>query len=154
MATTILAGERVHTTNIHSLSGNLKDAMLVNNVTIKKERMKDLPLHKFFVSTLKEIYFAENKIINVLNRIQKTTIRKELREVFINYQLCTKKHVNSLYKIFMLIKEGQEIKSAKEDSMFRDVVLVVAADTDYDLTEIVAVYLNLTRKEKFKNKAI
>ncbi|WP_147474498.1 hypothetical protein [Chryseobacterium nematophagum] len=61
MATIILADERVHTTNRHSLSDNLKDVMLLNNVAIKKERMKDLLLHKFFVSTLKEIYFAENK---------------------------------------------------------------------------------------------
>ncbi len=34
--------------------------------TVNKDEMKSSPLHKFFVSALKDIYFAENAILEAL----------------------------------------------------------------------------------------
>lgn len=106
--------------------------------------MKNSPLHKFFVSALKDIYFAENAIIDALDKMQEAATTEELKEAFEDHQLQTKKHVSRLEKVFKLIdetpekkeckaikgiiEEGEEIiKSTEEGSMTRDAALIIAA---------------------------
>ncbi|ALR32524.1 rubrerythrin family protein [Chryseobacterium sp. IHB B 17019] len=106
--------------------------------------MKSSPLHKFFVSSLKDIYYAENAIIDALEKMQDAATTEELKEAFEDHQLQTKKHISRLEKVFKLIdetpakkeceaikgiiKEGEEvIKSTEEGSMTRDAALIIAA---------------------------
>ena len=116
----------------------------VDNATVKSNEMKNSPLHKFFVDALKDIYYAENAIIDALGKLQEAATTEELKDTFEDHQLQTKKHVSRLEKVFKLIdekpekkeceaikgliKEGEEvIKSTEEGSMTRDAALIIAA---------------------------
>lgn len=115
-----------------------------DNASANESEMKNSPLHKFFVSALKDIYFAENAIIDALDKMQEAATTEELKEAFEDHQLQTKKHVSRLEKVFKLIdetpekkeckaikgiiEEGEEIiKSTEEGSMTRDAALIIAA---------------------------
>lgn len=116
----------------------------VGNATVKKDEMNSSPLHKFFVSALKDIYYAENAIMEALDTMQQAATTEELKDAFEDHQLQTKKHISRLEKVFRLIdeqpekkeceaikgiiKEGEEvIKSTEEGSMTRDAALIIAA---------------------------
>lgn len=128
--------------NVYSSSEN--NTTRVDNAKVDGSDMKNAPLHKFFVSALKDIYFAENAIIEALSEMQQAATTDELKEAFEDHQLQTRKHVSRLEKVFKLIdetpeqkeckaikgiiEEGQEIiKSTEEGSMTRDAALIIAA---------------------------
>jgi ferritin-like metal-binding protein YciE len=121
-----------------------KNTTAVDNAKVNGNEMKTAPLHKFFVSALKDIYFAENAIIDALEKMKDAATTEELKEAFEDHQLQTKKHVSRLEKVFKLldetpehkeckaikgiIEEGEEIiKSTEEGSMTRDAALIIAA---------------------------
>ena len=108
------------------------------------KKMDDSPLHKFFVDALKDIYYAEDAIVDALEKMEASATTEELKDAFEDHQLQTKKHISRLEKVFKLIgeqaekkeckaivgiiEEGQEIiKSTEEGSMTRDVGLIIAA---------------------------
>ncbi|HJD86521.1 ferritin-like domain-containing protein [Empedobacter stercoris] len=108
------------------------------------EKMKKSALHKFFISALKDIYYAEHALIDSLEKMQKFATTEELKDAFEDHQLQTKKHISRLDKIFGLldektekkeceaikglIKEAEEmIKSTQDGSMTRDAALIIAA---------------------------
>jgi len=118
--------------------------MEVDNAVVDKNEMKNSSLHKFFVSSLKDIYFAENAIVDALTKMEEAATTEELKEAFEDHQLQTRKHISRLEKVFKLIeekpekkeceaikgiiKEGEEIiKSTEEGSMTRDAALIIAA---------------------------
>lgn len=121
-----------------------KKISTAGNTTVKENEMKNAPLHKFFISSLKDIYFAEHAIIAALEKMQEAATTEELKDAFEDHQLQTKKQVSRLEKVFKLldekpeqkeceaikgiIKEGEEIiKSTPEGSMTRDAALIIAA---------------------------
>lgn len=127
-----------------SAASTAKKTAKVDNATVVENDMKSSPLHKFFVSALKDIYYAENAIIDALDKMQEAATTEELKEAFEDHQLQTKKHVSRLEKVFKLIdetpeqkeckaikgiiEEGEEIiKSTEEGSMTRDAALIIAA---------------------------
>lgn len=116
----------------------------VDNAKVNGDQMKGSPLHQFFVTSLKHVYFAENAILEALGEMQEAATTEELKEAFEDHQLQTQKHVSRLEKVFRLIdetpekkecraikgiiEEGREIiKSTKEGSMTRDAALIIAA---------------------------
>ncbi|AZA85855.1 ferritin-like domain-containing protein [Chryseobacterium shandongense] len=127
-----------------SSTGSSKKTASVDNATVDQNEMKNSPLHKFFVSALKDVYYAENAIIEALGKMQEAATTDELKEAFEDHQLMTQKHVSRLEKVFKLInetpekkeckaikgiiEEGEEIiKSTEEGSMTRDAALIIAA---------------------------
>ncbi|WP_312900991.1 ferritin-like domain-containing protein [Chryseobacterium taichungense] len=131
-------------TSSTSTTGSSKKTASVDNATVGKNEMSNSPLHKFFVSALKDIYYAENAIIEALGKMQEAATTEELKEAFEDHQLQTQKHVSRLEKVFKLInetpekkeckaikgiiEEGEEIiKSTEEGSMTRDAALIIAA---------------------------
>lgn len=121
-----------------------KKNMTVDNASVDAKEMKNAPLHKFFVSALKDIYYAENAIVDALEKMQEAATTEELKDAFEDHQLQTKKHISRLEKVFKLIdekpekkeceaikgiiKEGEEIiKSTEDGSMTRDAALIIAA---------------------------
>lgn len=148
MATKTLDNKDTSTTGANtssaSIAGTAKKTASVDNATVDKNEMNNSPLHKFFVSALKDIYFAENAIIEALAKMQEAATTEELKEAFEDHQLQTQKHVSRLEKVFKLInetpeqkeckaikgiiEEGEEIiKSTEEGSMTRDAALIIAA---------------------------
>jgi ferritin-like metal-binding protein YciE len=114
------------------------------NLSAKDNKMKNSSLHKFFVDSLKDIYFAEHAIVDALAKMQEAATTEELKDAFEDHQLQTKKHISRLEKVFKLIdeepqqkvceaikgiiKEGEEIiKSTQDGSMTRDAALIIAA---------------------------
>ncbi len=112
--------------------------------TFNKDEMKSSPLHKFFVSALKDIYYAENAILEALEKMQDAATAEELKDAFEDHHLQTQKHVERLEKVFQLIdekpekkeckaikgiiEEGEEVIKATEDgTATRDVALIIAA---------------------------
>jgi ferritin-like metal-binding protein YciE len=75
--------------------------------------MKNSPLHKFFVSALKDIYYAENAILEALVKMQDAASCEDLKDAFEDHHLQTQKHVKRLEKVFKLIDEQPEKKNAK-----------------------------------------
>lgn len=125
-------------------TGSSKKTASVDNATVDQNEMNNSPLHKFFVSALKDVYYAENAIIEALGKMQEAATTEELKEAFEDHQLLTQKHVSRLEKVFKLInetpekkeckaikgiiEEGEEIiKSTEEGSMTRDAALIIAA---------------------------
>lgn len=132
------------TTSTTESAGSSKKTASVDNATVDQNEMNNSPLHKFFVSALKDVYYAENAIIEALGKMQEAATTDELKEAFEDHQLLTQKHVSRLEKVFKLInetpekkeckaikgiiEEGEEIiKSTEEGSMTRDAALIIAA---------------------------
>lgn len=115
-----------------------------DKTSINEDKMKNSPLHKFFVSALKDIYYAENAILEALEKMQEAASSEDLKDAFEDHHLQTQKHVKRLEKVFKLIdetpekkeckaikgiiEEGEEIiKSTEEGTATRDVGLIIAA---------------------------
>lgn len=123
---------------------NLTQTPLQSQTDKKDQSMSESPLHKLFVDALKDIYYAENAIVDALTKMEAAATTEELKDAFEDHQLQTKKHISRLEKVFKqigeqaeqkeckaivgIIKEGEEIiKSTEEGSMTRDVGLIIAA---------------------------
>ncbi len=105
---------------------------------------KDSPLYKFFLSGLKDMLYAENKLVDALVEMEEAATTEELKDAFEDHHLVTKKHVSRLKKVFGLLNEKEEekeckailglleeakeiIKSTEEGTVTRDVALIIAA---------------------------
>ena len=101
-------------------------------------------LEKFFLDQLKDIYYAEHKIIEGLQQLQEAATTDELKEAFEDHAYQTQRHVRRLEKVFEalgqkaegkkceaiegIIKEAQAIIEETEDNtLTRDAALIMAA---------------------------
>ncbi len=101
-------------------------------------------LEKFFVDSLKDIYYAEKKLTTAIPKMEEAATTEELKEAFNDHLHQTQKHVKRLEKVFGLIgkkaegkkceaiegivKEAESIiEETKEGSMTRDAALIIAA---------------------------
>jgi len=131
-------------TNNNTAGNDKKTASAVTDNAQNKNGMKTSPLHKFFLSALKDIYYAEDAIAKALVKMKDAATTEELKDAFEDHELQTKKHISRLEKIFTslgeqpekkkceaiegIIKEGEEIiKSTTDGSMTRDAALIIAA---------------------------
>jgi ferritin-like metal-binding protein YciE len=71
---------------------------------------KDKTLSDLFEDTLKDIYYAENKILKALPRMAKATHSDELRAAFQSHLKETEGQVSRLEKVFKLIEVGPKGK--------------------------------------------
>lgn len=142
-----MATKTLDTNSTKSASENISDPSqktTTPSTTNNEHENENSNLRKFFISALKDIYFAENAIIDALDKMQEAATTEELKDAFEDHQLQTKKHVSRLEKVFRLldekpekkeceaikgiIKEGEEIiKSTEDGSMTRDAALIIAA---------------------------
>jgi ferritin-like metal-binding protein YciE len=103
----------------------------------------DTRLQKFFHDEIKDIYWAEKKLVQTLPKLAKAATSEELRGAFTEHLEVTKEHVNRLDKVFHLLghkpqakkcdamegitKEGESIIEDTEDGTHtRDVALILA----------------------------
>ncbi len=100
-------------TNTKNFSSTKTTTTKIDNATVKREEMKNSPLHKFFVNALKDIYYAENAILEALEKMQDAATTEELKDAFEDHHLQTQKHVKRLEKVFQLIDEKPEKKECK-----------------------------------------
>lgn len=112
--------------------------------------MKDLEgLFKHF---LRDIYYAENKVLTTLPKMAKEADAKELRDAFKEHHRETKGQINNLKKVFKtldlkprgvtceaingILEEGKEIMKECEDPDARDAGMIAAAQAveHYEIT--------------------
>jgi len=74
----------------------------------KKESKK---LDELFHDTLKDIYFAEKKILTVLPKMEKASHRSELKRAFAKHKTETEGHVERLEKVFAAIDKKPQGKT-------------------------------------------
>ena len=100
-------------------------------------------LGEFFIDQLQDIYWAEQKLITALPRLEAAASSTELRQAFSSHLQETKNHVTRVEKVFELIgvpahakkchsisgivEEGEEIiDETEENTAQRDVGLIFA----------------------------
>jgi ferritin-like metal-binding protein YciE len=104
----------------------------------------DSMLLDFFKDELKDIYWAEKKLVTTLPKLQKAATSKILKDAFAEHTAVTKVHVTRLEKVFTLVgkkaqakkceamagivKEGEGIiEETEKGTSTRDVGLILAA---------------------------
>lgn len=110
----------------------------------ESKKMEETPLHEFFLDGLKDMYYAENTLVEALKKMEKEATSKELKKAFKDHRSQTEKHYSTLEKVFKslgeepeekkckamdgLIKEAEEIiKDTDAGTMTRDAALIMAA---------------------------
>jgi ferritin-like metal-binding protein YciE len=104
---------------------------------------KQKNLRELFHDTLKDIYFAERKILGALPKMAKSAQSEELKEAFEKHESETEDHVKRLDKVFAelheeprgktcdaivgIIEEGQEVMKEYKGSPALDAGLLAAA---------------------------
>src|SRR5204862_1770817 len=104
---------------------------------------KQQNLRELFHDTLKDIYFAEKKILTALPKMAKAAQSEELKEAFEKHESETEEHVGRLDKVFAeldatpsgktcdaivgIIEEGQEVMKEYKGSPALDAGLLAAA---------------------------
>jgi ferritin-like metal-binding protein YciE len=68
-------------------------------------------LDELFHDTLMDVYFAENKIVDTLPKMEKAAKSKELKAAFLKHLAETKVHVERLEEVFKIIGEKPQKKT-------------------------------------------
>jgi ferritin-like metal-binding protein YciE len=105
--------------------------------------MAEKNLKELFHETLKDIYFAEKKILSALPKMAKAAQSSQLKTAFEKHERETEEHVNRLEKVFAeldetprgkmcdaimgIIEEGQEIMKEFKNKPALDAGLLAAA---------------------------
>ena len=105
--------------------------------------MADKKLDDLFLDTLKDIYFAEKKILTALPKMAKAAQSEDLRAAFEKHEGETEEHVARLEKVFKalgqtakgktcdailgIIEEGKEVMEEYADAPALDAGLLAAA---------------------------
>ncbi|WP_225975252.1 ferritin-like domain-containing protein [Anseongella ginsenosidimutans] len=101
-------------------------------------------MHQLFLDQLKDLYWAENHIVESLPKMVKAATSQELKDALEEHIEVSKTHVERLEQTFEsldekaegkvcpaikgLVKEGEEIIAETEgDTMTRDAALIIAA---------------------------
>ncbi len=104
---------------------------------------KEKTLRELFHDTLKDIYFAEKKILSALPKMAKAAQSGELRSAFEKHESETEEHVNRLEQVFEeidhkpqgktcdaiigIIEEGQDVMKEFKGRPALDAGLIAAA---------------------------
>ena len=93
----------------------------------------DSKLKEFFVDQLKDIYWAEKKLVKTLPKMEEAATTEELKNAFRNHLEQTREHVRRVENVFDMINEDADAKKcpamagiADEGSAQRDVGLIFA----------------------------
>lgn len=129
---------------VNSLDGSTTTPRSGSGMGNSKREKGTAPLEKFFVDSLKDLYYAEQKLTTAIPKMEQAATTEELKEAFSDHLHQTQKHVKRLEKVFKmigkkaeakkceaiegLVKEAESIISDTEDgSMTRDAALIIAA---------------------------
>lgn len=66
---------------------------------------QDSKLKEFFVDQLKDIYWAEKKLVKTLPKMKEAATTQQLKDAFGNHLMQTEEHVTRLEEVFSMIDE-------------------------------------------------
>jgi ferritin-like metal-binding protein YciE len=110
----------------------------------QSDMMKDNLLHEFLIDGLKDIYWAENRLLKAIPKMQKESTTVQLEKTLGEHLEITRNQIQRLDQIFDklgvkaagkkcegmagLIEEGEDVIDETEDgSVTRDVGIIVSA---------------------------
>lgn len=96
-------------------SSHSKQASTKTPSRTKQDPVSDSALEEFFVDELKDIYWAEKKLVKTLPKLQKAANSGELKQAFGNHLTETEGHVERLEKAFEML--GHKPQAKKCDAM-------------------------------------
>lgn len=151
------SAKKITRINVHHLEPRRDAGVLIASFTIGTHRETVMPtkgkhLEELFEETLKDIYFAEKKIVTALPKMAKAAQSDELRAAFEKHLEETEGQVERLEEIFKLIdkpargktcpgilgiiEEGQEVMKEFKGSDALDAGLVAGAQAveHYEIT--------------------
>jgi ferritin-like metal-binding protein YciE len=100
------------TTHAHKAETATKKKASTKSVPSKQEEGK---LKEFFHDEIKDIYWAEKKLVKTLPKLAKAATSEELRTAFTSHLEETKEHVARLEQVFELL--GEKAQAKKCDAM-------------------------------------
>ncbi len=122
------------TTHAHK-TGNTSQKTAASKTGAPKKR-KTVPkeetgkLKEFFHDELKDIYWAEKKLVQTLPKLAKAATSEELRDAFTNHLEETKGHVSRLEQAFKLLGEKAEAKKCDAMEGITEEGASIIEDTD------------------------
>lgn len=114
--------------------------------------MKERTLHDLFLDTLKDIYYAEKKVLKALPKMERAAQSPELKEAFQQHRQETQGHIERLQDVFEvigknprgktcpaidgIIEEAEELIEEFKDSKALDAGLISSAQAveHYEIT--------------------
>ncbi|HEY4338000.1 MAG TPA: ferritin-like domain-containing protein [Puia sp.] len=106
------------TSNTHK-TGGASHTKADKSGTSKKKAMpsreEEGKLKEFFHDEIKDIYWAEKKLVQTLPKLAKAATSEDLRTAFTNHLEETKEHVSRLEQVFELL--GEKAQAKKCDAM-------------------------------------
>ncbi len=126
------------------LNGNSKNGSSSKNGSAKTSKKSNKTLEDLFEEGLKDIYSAENQLIEALPEMAKAAYNEDLQDAFESHLQQTRRQTERLEKIFDrlgidkkeekvceamkgLVKETEEILEEFDRSPVRDSALIIAA---------------------------
>ncbi|HXD76740.1 MAG TPA: ferritin-like domain-containing protein [Puia sp.] len=78
-----------------------------------REPQKNSKLRQFFVGQLQDIYWAEQKLVTSIAKLEDAAHAPELKQAFNSHLQETKNHVSRLEKVFQLVGESATAKKCQ-----------------------------------------
>ena len=109
-----------------------------------EEEKNEFLLEKFFVDQLKDMYYAEQQALEVIEEMKTACTTEELEDAMENHHKQSERHIRRLEKIFQILGQEHEgkrceamdgliqecrkiISETKENSMTRDAALIIVS---------------------------
>jgi len=99
----------------HKKSAAAASAANAKSKTKSGSRANDSKLQEFFHDEIKDIYWAEKKLVQTLPKLAQAATSEELRGAFTDHLKVTEEHVTRLEKVFDIL--GHKPQAKKCDAM-------------------------------------
>jgi ferritin-like metal-binding protein YciE len=109
------------------------------------------PLERFFLAMLKDIYYAEKKIVQSLPKMQAATTTEELKDAFEDHLHQTQRHVKRLEKVFEVLGQKAEGEKCEAiEGIAREVENIIGETVDGTMTRDAALIIAAQKVEHYE----
>lgn len=108
-------------------------------------------LEKFFLDQLQDIYYAEQKILQSLPKMQKAATTEELKDAFDDHLHQTQRHIRRLEKVFEILDKKAEGKKCEAiEGISREVETIINETEAGTLTRDAALIIAAQKVEHYE----
>jgi len=108
-------------------------------------------LEKFFTDQLKDIYYAEQHLVNALPAMKNAATTEELEDAFENHLKQTERHVKRLEKAFQYIGQKPQAKKCEAiDGLIKEAKSIIAETEEGTLTRDAALIIAAQKVEHYE----
>lgn len=130
---------------------NPKSATKVSEEGELQRPEQPTPFEKMFEDMLKDIYWAEQHLVQALQTMTEAATTNELKEAFEDHRFVTQKHVSRLDKIFsMLGKKAEAKKCDAMDGLIRETERIIKETTKGSMTRDAGLIISAQKAEHYE----